>query len=282
MTLSAEPSNRGYILYVDEAGDTGLQRVQPIDPAGSSEWLVIGGVLVRAEREMETVRWVRAIREKIRIRQRPDLHFRLLSDDRKNAVCQEIASLPVRCFVLLSNKKNLRGYKNTRAEHARTSTQEWYYNFCVRLLLERVTHYVKGRTQHDFGETRHVEVVFSDRGGMKYSQTKAYYDLLRAQARSGSTVLKKRTIQWEVLHPHLVRSIPHRQNAGVQLADAVASSFYQAASAKGDHAKQLAKVLPMENGKRRDYSVALMPTPPAAAELTAAQKDIFRYFGYKL
>lgn len=47
MRNESDPYN--YILYIDEAGDDGLTRVRPIDENGASEWLIIGGVLVRSD-----------------------------------------------------------------------------------------------------------------------------------------------------------------------------------------------------------------------------------------
>ncbi len=287
MPVSFDPPNRGYILYVDEAGDTGLKKVRPIDPDGASEWLVIGGILIRSSREAETVQWVRDLRANIKGAQRPDLHFRLLSEARKAAICPAMSLMRLRGFALLSNKKNMRGYRNRRVEQARPSSQEWFYNFCIRLLLERVTDYVARRSLRDYKELRHLEIVFSDRGGMRYTQTKEYYDILKNQARSGLTYLTKRQIDWRVLHPHLVSSVSPRDNAGVQLADVIASSFYQAVDALGpgvwspDHAKQLHQIMATEHGQRADYGVALQPWPPWKARLTREQQEIFQFYGYK-
>lgn len=287
MPLSFEPPNIGYILYVDEAGDTGLKRVRPIDPGGSSEWLVLGGVLIKSSREPETVQWVRGLRLHIKGAQRPDLHFRLLSESRKAAICAATALLPLRGFAVLSNKKNLRGYRNRRVEEARPSSHEWLYNYCVRLLLERVTDYIAHRTVGDYGEFRHLRIVFSNRGGMRYTQTREYHDLLKNQARAGLTVLTKREIDWRVLHPHLVSAVPPVMNAGVQIADVVASSFYQAADALGpgkwtaEHAKLLRRIMATENRWSRDYGVALQPTPPSRAVLTEQQQQVFGFYGYE-
>ena len=66
----------------------------------------------------------------------------------------------------------MRGYRNRRVEEARPSSQEWFYNFCIRLLLERVTDYIVRRTLTDYNEIRHLEIVFSNRGGMRYTQTR--------------------------------------------------------------------------------------------------------------
>jgi Protein of unknown function (DUF3800) len=38
-----------YIAYIDESGDDGLSKVQPIDPNGASEWFVLGAIVVPAD-----------------------------------------------------------------------------------------------------------------------------------------------------------------------------------------------------------------------------------------
>lgn len=90
-----------YIAYIDEAGDPGLDKVRPLDPGGASEWMTLGAVVVRARAEPKVVDWVRRIRHEIRETQGPDLHFRRLSDQRKQRVCEMVSELGLRaspCF----------------------------------------------------------------------------------------------------------------------------------------------------------------------------------------
>lgn len=47
-----------YIAYIDESGDDGLSKVQPIDPNGASEWFVLGAVVVPVEMRREVI-WVK-------------------------------------------------------------------------------------------------------------------------------------------------------------------------------------------------------------------------------
>ncbi|TKT71286.1 DUF3800 domain-containing protein [Afipia massiliensis] len=287
MSLAFEKPDIRYVLYVDEAGDPGLARIQPMDANGASEWLSIGAVLVRQERERDTVSWVQEIRQLINATQRPDLHFRGLNAARKALLCDHLAKLPLRCFALLSNKKNMLRHQNERVQAARPFNQEWFYNWCIRLLLERVTDFVEADALKTYGSAKHLQVVFSERGGMRYGQTAAYHDLLKEQARSNSTLLNKRTIKWKVLHPASNRIIAHAKNAGVQLADAVASSFYQGANTLSvstwdpAFAKMLKPVIPTENGRHADYGVTLLPVWHKA-KLTSDQEQLFRFYGYPI
>lgn len=282
MNQKSEPYE--YVLYIDEAGDDGLKRVRPLDPIGASEWLVISGVLVRVNNEAATVDWIKEIRKEIRATQGPALHFRKLSFSKKLRVCELLAEKPVICFAVCSNKKNMRGWKNERA--AVMGGKQWFYNFCVRFLIERVTDLCFRDCHKRYGQTRYLRVVFSQRGGHEYGQTKAYWEHLKAQSASGSTYLDKWVIRHELLRFNLVDYVPHTQVAGLQLADTVASAFYQACDVldvKNDPrpAKLLMPKMARSSGVVSDYGVVLQPTPPRKGKLTNQQKTIFKHYGYQ-
>ena len=274
----------GYIAYIDEAGDPGLARVRPIDEGGASEWLILSAVVMRAKWEPDVVGWVDEIRNTIKVRQRRYLHYRDLSPSRKDAVAHAISELPLRGFAVCSNKKNMRGYENKRA--AKIPSQQWFYNWCVRLLLERVTAFCDQRTMNDFGERKLIKLEFSRRGGLRYSQTRAYHSYLRFQQQGNKIYLQKREPVTDLLHTDLMEDHPHYTRAGLQLADSVASAFYQAVDCLGpgqwlvEPAKALAPIMAKENGRYVDFGVALQPTPPFRANLTPDQQEIFRFYDY--
>lgn len=284
LSMTASDKDYGYIAYIDEAGDPGLKRVRPIDDNGASEWLVLSAVVMQAKREPSVLRWTQDILSNLGVRQRRDLHYRTLSPTRKISAGEQIAALPIRAFVICSNKKNMRGYRNVRAE--KIPSQQWYYNFCIRLLLERVTAFCAARTIRDHCKMRPIKIEFSERGGIRYSQTAAYQYYLRQQQQGGQIYLKKREPIMSMLDWDLMAAHPHQERAGLQLADYVASAFYQAIDCGGpgawdvEPAKTLAPILPKEGGLHRDFGVALFPTPAWRADLTKEQKTIFEYYGY--
>jgi hypothetical protein len=110
-----------YTAFIDEAGDPGLNTVRPINAVGGSEWLCLGAVIIRAKYDADVVEWVRSIQSKAGIRAETDLHYRNLPAFRKRIVCSELAKLPIRAFVLVSNKKNMRRYRNQRGMLAKIS-----------------------------------------------------------------------------------------------------------------------------------------------------------------
>ena len=125
----------GYVAYIDESGCDGLKKIKP-SPNGSSEWFVIACTLVSIEEDQNTMSWVRSIQNTIGLRRNADLHFRELNHYKKGIVTTKISTLPVRNFVVLSNKRNMVGYKNYRIQD---DNRNWFYWWLVRLVLERVT-----------------------------------------------------------------------------------------------------------------------------------------------
>ncbi len=150
----------------------------------------------------------------------------------------------------------------------------------------RVTAFCAERAMAEFGELRKVKIEFSKRGGLHYSQTIAYHEYLRIQQQGDKIFLQKREPVLKMLHHELMIEYPHYMRAGLQLADVVASAFYQAADALGPGqwstgpAIALEPIMAKEKGHVRDFGVALFPTPDWRGELTNEQQEIFQDYGY--
>ncbi|WP_374333002.1 DUF3800 domain-containing protein [Aestuariivirga sp.] len=276
-----------YVAYIDESGDPGIERVKPIDPNGASEWLVLSAAVIQKKRELECVEWVKNMIQRLNVRQRSDLHYRSLSPSKKLVACNALGKFPIRLFVLASNKKNMRGHKNERA--ARTSgpikPSQYMYNFCARLLLERVTEFVEAKSIANFGKPQKLKIVFSERGGLTYGQTAAYTELLKNQSRAGTTFLDVRQVKWSVLDRRLILPAAHGKIAGLQMADIVASAFYQAVDileVENDpqYAAELIPRLWQCDGRIANHGLSLQPHPKKA-NLLPAQKAIFEMCGYR-
>lgn len=277
-----------YIAYIDESGDTGLKRIKTLDdPAGSSEWLVIAGVVVDATREPDVPAWIASARSSLGGNQIKDIHFRKLSDARRAIMCREVASRPLRCFVVASNKKNMRNYHNANA--AKVPSDNWFYCWLTRILLERMTHFVATDSIKRHGSVKYMKVEYSERGGLRYPQMRAYYEYIRPKSRAGNMFLTAGDFQWETIHPHLLEVYPHQSRAGLKLADTVAGAFYQAADfvESGPCNPIFAKLLKDRMARDPDkvggqiagYGVKLMPGF-GEAKLTSKQAEVFRFYGY--
>lgn len=273
-----------YVAYIDESGDDGVATVRPYDDTGASEWFALSAVVVRTEAQRETV-WVRDILKEIKLDQRRSLHFQPLDDWRKAIVCNKIAEYPLRCFVAMSNKVNMRGYHNSNA--ARFSAgRTWFYWWMTRLLLERVTDFCELRAMRDYGEPRICRLEFSRRKGLRYSHFQSYLYWLRVQSKAKMLYLNKGDIKWSVIDPlNEVRVFDHSERAGLQLSDAVASSFYQSVAGEPEPDTRFAALLKPRlardpNGKIFNYGIKIMPDG-YLARAPEAQREFFLAFDKK-
>ena len=283
--VSADPPYH-FVAYIDEAGDDGLRAVKPLSSPGSSEWLILSAVVIRASNQAKVVDWVTRIRSGLyRHRQARGLHFTDLSDVNKIAACEEISDLDLRCFVVASNKKNMEGHTNPDA--AKIPSQCWFYCWMTRILLERVTDFVFHRAMEEYGEPRYVRLEYSARGGLKYSQMNAYYSWMRMKKHKPFLPWGK--IQFDVLHANLFKVYPHDQREGLQLSDIIASSFFKACDKHDTGAcdPQFAKLLRSRMARKPDirsgqisgYGVKLLPNM-GNAKLDDDQAEIFKFYGY--
>jgi hypothetical protein len=274
-----------FTLFVDEAGDPGLRLIAPHDERGASEWFLLGGVLLRRHYEADLVRWVREMRVSLNATQGKSLHFRKLSATKRLAACSLLAKLPVRAFVVASHKTNMKGHQNPRA--AKNSSPDWFYNWCLRLLLERVTSAVQQSCIRAELKVEPIRIVLAERGGHSYGKTAVYLKQLCDQARHGSTVLKRFEVVPDAIDWRMVESVQTNHSAGAQLADIAVSAFYSALRRSGRTdlqtapAERLAPIMARRSRRVDDFGLVLQPLP-WEREIDAIFKDIFRYYGHVL
>jgi len=288
MSVNPSPPDYDYVAYIDESGDPGLDAVKPLDPAGASEWLVVAAVLIRKENEERARDWIEDIRLQLKSPQLQSVHFRRLRPRwRKELVCDAIAGLPLRCFVVCSNKKNMRGYENPFAEQV--PSKNWFYCWLTRVLLEKLTHFVAADSRRRYRMVKRVKIVYSKAGGLSYPQMAAYYEWIRDKRRGNNQFLNWGDLEYETLHSHLLEVREHSADSRLSLPDVVANSFYKACD-KYDtggcdtrFAKQLVKrmaaIPDIPLGQISGYGVKLLPGWEKA-KLDEDQQEIFKHFGY--
>tara|TARA_R110000782_G_scaffold117364_4_gene207811 strand:+ start:136599 stop:137063 length:465 start_codon:yes stop_codon:yes gene_type:complete len=149
-----------------------------------------------------------------------------------------------------------------------------------------VTAFCAARTQKDYGKIMSVKIEFSERGGIRYSQSAAYQYYLGLQQEGGKIYLKKREPVMKMLDWDLMEAHAHADRAGMQLADFVASAFFQASDILDARprdirpASMLKTIMAKEGGFWHDFGVALFPTPAWSVQLTPEQREIFEHYGY--
>ena len=215
-----------FVAYIDESGDTGLQKVRPKSATGASEWLVLCCLLVRVEHDAALPQWVREIKGKFKNDQRPDLHFSDLLSVKKEIACTALAEKPCRLFVVMSNKQNIEGYRNRNLDDG---NKAWIYWFLTRLLLERVTDFCDRWSPQEERGNATLRIIFSRRGGLRYIDFENYLRKLQRQSRAGMLILGAGDLRWSLIDYEEIRVLNHGERAGLQLADIGAGAFFGAA-----------------------------------------------------
>lgn len=276
-----------FVAYFDEAGDPGIKTVAPVDPNGASEWFSIGCAVVRASKETNLVEIVRSIKTSIRSTQSPDLHYRTLAEHKKRSVCDAVAGEDLRLFAVVSHKPNMHKYRNPQAEAVSLHPNNWFYNYCVRIVLEGLSEWCAARSIRETGSPQHVKLVFSRRGGHSYRHVQTYIELLAKQAGEGRICQTARVPDFRVIDHRLIEVIDHNKSAGCQIADVVASAFFQAANAGNRrwntaYAEALKPRVASRKGGYAGFGVTLLPWKNWTRRLTDEQSKIFRFYGVRI
>ena len=201
-------------MYVDESGDEGFAFKGP--RAGSSHWFVLSAVVTAKHLDLETVKLVDQVRRNLGYKPCKPLHFRKMKHEHRLPFVACIAAARIRTVTILIHKPSI-------AEPEKFAERNRLYNYTTRLLLERVSWLCRdNRIARDPGDGS-AEVIFSNRSGTSYTEMKAYFDLLKQQS-----AVARVNIEWSVIKSEQVKAINHDSLMGLQIADAVASSFYYA------------------------------------------------------
>src|SRR5205823_5184173 len=132
--------------------------------------------------------------------------------------------------------------------------------------------------------------IFSRRGGLKYTDFEKYLTKLYLQSKLNALVLDYKDLKWSVIDEEEVRVLDHAERAGLQLADVVASAFFQAVELNRggaqlecdpSHAKLLKPII-HHKGFSWYLGVGLKPMPSLhAMDLVDSQRALFTYYGAK-
>lgn len=189
------------------------------------------------------------------------LHFKDLKHEPRVAYVAELAKERMRCVSVLVHKPSLPDPEKYQ------SGKFLLYKYVTRLLLERVSWLCRDTRKNDAGDGQ-VDLVFSDRAAMLYTSLQEYLKLLKKQSETNDSI----RIDWSVITPDRVRAVAHSKLAGLQVADAVASSHFWAAklSKYGQpeprYVQMLGKHLYANKGTKIGYGLKFWPNLPALKE----------------
>jgi hypothetical protein len=270
-------------LYIDEAGDPGVRDGLKYS-ALRHEWLCLAGAVVRSSREAETIDWVREMRGQARSRQSNALHYHRITSTRRHDVCAVLGQKSLRGFCMASHKTNLRSHFNERL--GRMARSDQFYNWCVRLLFERLSEWNARLCRAEGSQVEPIKVVFAERGGHDYDHMFAYFDKLRMQIENGTLFLRGKPLAAELLRRDHWTVERAETLAGLQIADTIASAFYQAANTASpswdlEPARALRPIMAKDaQGDRANAGVTVWPLAHQS-QIPDEARAIFRDYGYR-
>jgi hypothetical protein len=288
--------NIGFTLFIDEAGDEGISKVRPLDGDGASEYFVLAGVLVQSRPVGELGEHVIAMQLAASLAAGSEIHFRDLPAEQQLAVVRFASEFKSGLLCVVSNKRNLRGYRNLRVERSILETKRngkvgpqkynWFYNNAVRYLLEAASKECARWSGPVRSRRPKIDVVFSLLKEFSYSQTAAYLEKLRIKGGSGP-FNNLHNIDWSVVSPYLIRAEKAKDALGLQFADCVASAVYRAVDddwfgeTKPEYLQILAPRFLRGAGAEtaRGHGFKLLPQP-FSAPLTSGQRKGLSAVGY--
>lgn len=237
-----------FVVYVDESGDEGFSF-----GGGSSEWFVLSAVITRKAKDLQVVKLVDAIRKQLSKPEKKPLHFRDIKHEQRLPFIAEIAGADLRTVSVLMHKPSLK-------EPEKFQERYRLYFYAVRYLFERVSWYCRDhKTAHDSGDGS-AQIVFSNRSGMSYDEMRKYLDHL--EANTGPLAVR---IDWSVIKAAQIVAFSAGKQMGLQIADAVASSFYYAVQptqhsfTEDRYARMLKPVVYHRQGRYLGYGLKFWP-----------------------
>jgi hypothetical protein len=240
--------NPTFVVYIDESGDEGFSFGQ-----GSSEWFILSAVTTRKAKDLETVKLVDQVRALLGKPEKKPLHFRDIKHEQRLPYVDAITNADLRAVCVLIHKPSV-------SEPDRSAERYWLYFCGVGLLLERVSWCCRDYRPLDDRGDGPAELVFSNRAEMSYATLRNYLDLLKAQ--SGISDVR---VEWSVISPDLITVFTPGKRMGLQIADAVASSFYYAVQpsrhgfTEDRYARMLKPVVYRRQGQHLGYGLKFWP-----------------------
>ncbi|MBI5362062.1 MAG: DUF3800 domain-containing protein [Planctomycetes bacterium] len=233
-------------VYIDESGDEGFRFAE-----GSSDWLVVSGVVTRHENDLATVKLVEEVRAVLKKPGKP-LHFRDLKHEHRLPYVDRIGNARLRTITVLVHKPSIQEPEKFHREPYHL------YRYATRLLLERVSWFCREKRKPEHAHHT-ARLIFSNRSSMSYDDLRDYLRTLK------SGVIPDVRIDWSALDCDEILALPHHAMMGLQIADAVASSMWMGVNrshlgyVEPRYAQMLANVVYRHHAVAQGYGVKFFP-----------------------
>ena len=200
---------RSYTFYVDESGDSGTSRIRSPSSGGSSQFMVLGGVLIADDSKNSITSSLQQICSHLGLQQ---LHCQNINHHKQVYCARTVAELDLTCFGVLSDKNTLQGHSQIRGQEAFR-----YYHKCVQYLLEQLCKCIK----HEGIDPNLVSVVFEETGALQLPQLRKFISLCITNPRQQQSEIL------EILNTSKFLVQKKKDEPLLQYADLVANSLYQ-------------------------------------------------------
>jgi hypothetical protein len=201
-----------FVAYVDESGDEGF--TFNADGTGSSRWFVLSAAVFRRSNEPAAVAALKAARATLGWEAKKAFHFSDMKHEQRLVLLHEVAQIGFRTVSIVSYKPDIPDVERYQANKC------LLYRYLTRLLIERVSWLCRDHVKTGDGDGL-VDLVFSDRASMSYDDIRSYIRLLKQQSEAGGGI----NIHWPAINIDRLRAVAHLQLAGLQIADAIATSY---------------------------------------------------------
>jgi len=235
-----------YVVYIDESGDEGFAFGQ-----GSPDWFVLSGVVTHKSTDLATVKLIDKAKALFGVpNPKKPLHFRDLRHDKRLPFVDLIARADLRTISVLIHKPSIN-------EPEVFGTRYRLYFYAVRLLFERVSWYCRDHPRPEDAGDGSAEIIFSNRSGMSYTEIRQHMETLKTKPSV--------QIDWNVIKSDQVEAFSAGRRIGLQIADAVASSFFYAVQptqygyVEDRYARMLKPVVYHHKGRYTGYGVKFWP-----------------------
>jgi hypothetical protein len=203
-----------FVAYVDESGDEGF--VFHPDGSGSSRWFVLSAAVIRRSNDRRMVDCLKDVRKVLGRPLKYPLHFVDLKHEQRIPYVRRIAQLPMRTIHVLIYKPLIEEPEKFQSEKFRM------YRYATRLLCERLSWLCREHADPNEGDAS-CDIIFSNRSTMSYEDIRQYLRHLLADAGDYPESIQ---LDAGVVSPDGIRAVEHSKLAGLQVADAIASSCH--------------------------------------------------------
>lgn len=242
-TVQVAANEPSFVAYIDESGCDGFDFA-----SGASQWLVLSAAVFRKKTEPSDVLVVDRVTKELGKAANKPLHFVDLKHPQRVLYAMRVASVRMRAVSVIIHKPSI-------TEKGAFQIKNHLYHYASRLLIERISWLCAAHRKEGEGDG-FARLVFSHRRTMSYEDFRLY---LRGLKTMGTE------IDWSAIDPGLVTASKHGDFRGLQIADCIASSFFQGlhlnryGQSEGRYAESLRPIVWREGQSYAGAGVKIFP-----------------------